>query len=58
MLPAIALLFKAFNISFVGLKMISSVAMPFLEPNWLPASSLLVLKCSVRLICKAFFKNL
>jgi len=57
MLPAIALLFKAFNISFVSLKMMSSVAMPFLKPNWFPTRHLLVLKCSVSLIHKAFSKT-
>jgi len=56
MLPAIALLFKAFNISFVSLKMASSVAMPFLKPNWFPKSNLLILKCSVSLIHKAIQK--
>jgi hypothetical protein len=57
MLPAIILLFKAFNISFVSLKTASSVAMPFLKPNWFPASNLLVLKCSVSVIYKAFSKT-
>jgi len=57
MLPAIVLLFKAFNISFVSLKMASVVAMPFLKPDWFSTSNLLVLKCSVSLIYKAFSKT-
>jgi hypothetical protein len=30
------LLFKALNVSFISLKIASSVAMPFLKPNWFP----------------------
>ena len=57
MLPVKVLLFKAFNISFVNLKMASSVAVPFLNPNWFPTSKLFLLKCSVSLINKIFTKT-
>ena len=57
MLPAIVLLFKAFNVPFVSLKMASSVAVPFIKPNWFPSRNLSVLKCSVILIYKAFSKT-
>ena len=56
MLPANVLLFKALNISFVNLKMASSVAVPFLKPNWFPTSKLLF-KCSVTLIYNVFSKT-
>jgi len=45
-------------ISFVSLKMASSLAMPFLKPNWFPTNNLLVLKCSVSQIYKAFSKTI
>jgi hypothetical protein len=51
------MLFKAFNVSFISLKMASSVAMPYLKPNWFPTSNLLVLKCAVSLLNKAFSKT-
>ena len=54
MLPAKVLLFKAFNISFLNLKLASSVAVPFLKPNWFPTSKLFVLIFSGSLINKAF----
>ena len=59
MLPEIALLFRAFNISFVSLKMASSVAMPYLKPNWFPTSKLLVrvLRHSVSLKYKVSLKT-
>ena len=57
MLPANVLLFKAFNISFVNLKMTSSVAVPFRKPNWFLTSKLLVFKCSVTLVYNAFSKT-
>ena len=57
MLPAIFLLFKAFNVSFFSLKMASSVAMPFLKPNLFPTSNLFVLKCAVSLLNTAFSKT-
>ena len=56
-LPANVLLFKAFNISFVNLKMASSVAVPFLKLHWFQTSKLLVFKCSVTLIYNAFSKT-
>jgi hypothetical protein len=59
MLPDVALLFRAFNISFVSLKMASSVAMPYLKPNWFPTSKLLVrvLRYSVSLKYKVSLKT-
>ena len=57
MLLAKVLLFKAFNISFVNLKMASSVAVPFLKPKWFPTSKLFVLKCSFSIIYKAFSRT-
>jgi len=51
------LLFRAFNVSFISLKMASSVTMPFLKPNWFPTSNLLVLKCAVSLLNRAFLKT-
>ena len=57
MLPANVLLLKAFNVSFVKLKMASSFAVPFLKPDWFPTSKLLVFKCSVTLIYNAFSKT-
>jgi len=57
MLPANVLLFKAFNISFVNLKMASLVAVPFLKLNWFPTSKLLVFQCLVILLYNAFSKT-
>jgi hypothetical protein len=31
--------------------------MPFLKPNWFPTSNLLVLKCAVSILNKAFSKT-
>jgi len=36
--------------------MASSVAMPFLKPNWFPTSNLSVLKCAVSLLNRAYPK--
>jgi hypothetical protein len=58
MLLAKVLLFKDFNISFVSLKMASSVAVPFLNPNWFPTGKLFVLKCSFSIIYKAVSRTL
>ena len=57
MLPANVLLFKAFNMSFINFKMASSVAVPFLKPNWFPTSKLLVFKCSFTLKYNAFSRT-
>ena len=57
MLPANVLLFKVFHISFINLKMASSVAVPFLKPNWFPTSKLLVFQCLVILLYNAFSKT-
>jgi len=58
MLPTNVLLFKAFNISFVNLKMASSVAVPFLKPNWFPSSKLRVFKVQLFYYIRLFQKPL
>jgi hypothetical protein len=51
------LLFKAFNVSFINLKIASSVAMTFLKPNWFRTSNLLVLRCAASLLNRAYSKT-
>jgi hypothetical protein len=56
-LPIVIVLFKVFKILFVNLNTASSVANPFLKPNWFSANRLLLWKCSVSLIYRAFSRT-